>query len=512
MSGLLLGIRFLAGRYHATGWDHQVNEGLVEWPPSPWRIMRALVAAAYRLPAPPTREELAGILAELREPPVYRLPAASLGHTRHYMPGWNREATVLVFDAFAAVGNGPHDPSGELVVAWPQAQLSAAQTALLERIVAALGFLGRAESWVEARVIREDTPFSWNARPTTDEATHLHAARLLALQPEADFSEWRTRYEAEAPATRSRRLRTPVPRDLIDIVTQDSDSIHRGGWSGVPGTRWVTYALDVDPFQVRIRSRPRQFPFATIARYRVVSRVRPPLTAAVAIGDRLRQALMSHSRGDDGLPLPVFSGKDASGVPLRDRGHAYYLPADDDRDGRIDHLLVWARCGFDADARSAIERLQWLWGDEGFDLELALVSFGTREDYGNPQANPDRGSPAQLGPARMWESRTPFVLVRHPKRRGGRLLDGPEEQLRRELGYLGLPKPVAIEPIEGTEAGVYTPWHRYLLRRREGGGSRGTQRGLGFRIVFAEPVWGPIAIGYGAHQGLGQFEALPRSE
>jgi CRISPR-associated protein Csb2 len=38
-----LRLRFPGGRYHATPWGHHVNEGQVEWPPSPWRLLRALM-------------------------------------------------------------------------------------------------------------------------------------------------------------------------------------------------------------------------------------------------------------------------------------------------------------------------------------------------------------------------------------------------------------------------------------------------------------------------------------
>ena len=51
-----LAIRFPLGRYHANPWDRSVNEGAAEWPPSPWRILRALVATWHTrwpgLPAP----------------------------------------------------------------------------------------------------------------------------------------------------------------------------------------------------------------------------------------------------------------------------------------------------------------------------------------------------------------------------------------------------------------------------------------------------------------------------
>ena len=46
----MLAIRFLfpAGRYHATPWGRHVNEADVEWPPSPWRLLRALIATWHR--------------------------------------------------------------------------------------------------------------------------------------------------------------------------------------------------------------------------------------------------------------------------------------------------------------------------------------------------------------------------------------------------------------------------------------------------------------------------------
>ena len=74
----------IAGRYHATGWDHHVNEGTIEWPPSPWRILRALIAAAYRAGAP--MEGVRNLIDRLTGLPRYRLPEAVAAHVRHYMP------------------------------------------------------------------------------------------------------------------------------------------------------------------------------------------------------------------------------------------------------------------------------------------------------------------------------------------------------------------------------------------------------------------------------------------
>ena len=39
---LTITVHFDLGRYHATPWGRNVNEGTVEFPPSPWRVLRAL--------------------------------------------------------------------------------------------------------------------------------------------------------------------------------------------------------------------------------------------------------------------------------------------------------------------------------------------------------------------------------------------------------------------------------------------------------------------------------------
>jgi hypothetical protein len=53
--------------------------------------------------------------------------------------------------------------------------------------------------------------------------------------------------------------------------------------------------------------------------------------------------------------------------------------------------------------------------------------------------------------------------------------------------------------------GRSTPWHAFRTVRAGGAGRRSTAAGYGFHLAFAEPVWGPIAVGYGAHFGLGTF-------
>ncbi|PSQ92574.1 MAG: type I-U CRISPR-associated protein Cas5/Cas6, partial [Proteobacteria bacterium SW_6_67_9] len=165
-----IAFRFPAGRFHATPWGRHVNEAEVEWPPSPWRILRALVAT-WHLKADVERYPqtlLDGLVERLCEQlPAYRVPSGVRAHTRHYMPqaernivrltfdanghrvGWvadpnnkkkTKPDTALVFDGFVRLA-----PDAELVAAWPDVELDAEQMALLDALLRDLGFLGRGE-------------------------------------------------------------------------------------------------------------------------------------------------------------------------------------------------------------------------------------------------------------------------------------------------------------------------------------------------------------------------------
>ena len=186
-----LAFRFPAGRYHATPWGRNVNEADVAWPPEPWRLLRALIAAWWRKGdrARWSEDDLARLIDTLAETlPEYSLPAGAIhAHTRHYMPTGGldkgRPKTTLVFDAFVRL------PSGStLVAAWPRVTLEPAPFALAADLARAIGYLGRAESWTECEALAE-----WdgvvNCRPL-DANPSGDPVRLLApLSPDAYSAE-----------------------------------------------------------------------------------------------------------------------------------------------------------------------------------------------------------------------------------------------------------------------------------------------------------------------------------
>lgn len=243
-----------------------------------------------------------------------------------------------------------------------------------------------------------------------------------------------------------------------------------------------------------------------VAWFAIGAAVRPAITRAIAVGDCVRRALVAHSNGH-----PIFVGR-MNGAPRTGHGHAFVLPADDDGDGRLDRIVICARDGFDERALRALERLHRapVWGYGGPDLRMTWLATCRADDVGGLVGESTRGRVAQLGPARIWESHTPFVPPRFPRKDGRRAADTVEAQARRMIAGLGLPAPAAIEPLAGEETPAGVPWARFLLQRRRGGGACGVVRGHGLRLVFDRPVTGPIALGYGAHQGLGQLVAVAR--
>src|SRR5438067_723703 len=125
---ITLNLTFPAGRFHATPWGRHVNEGVPEWPPSPWRLLRALVATWRRRCPDLSEAAVRRVLEQLLPPPQFYLPPARVAHTRHYMPLNTKTVhdlkgggNTLVFDTFVAVPR--HEP---VIMHWPDASCSPA--------------------------------------------------------------------------------------------------------------------------------------------------------------------------------------------------------------------------------------------------------------------------------------------------------------------------------------------------------------------------------------------------
>jgi len=214
----------------------------------------------------------------------------------------------------------------------------------------------------------------------------------------------------------------------------------------------------------------------------------------------------------------TFTGCDELGRPQKGHAHAYIFSESNlalgrGKGGEITHVTVYAPAGFRSREVAALEGLREVRGS-GICADLTLLGLGRPEDFGG--TNADKGKSLLLAKSRSWVSRTPFIPTRHPKatRAGAPKLDSmglqigsPEHELRRLIDLAGLPAPSTVEPVSFTDlAGQRIDWSSFRRARSLGGGRRAGSVGYGFRIEFAESVRGPVALGYGAHFGMGGFE------
>jgi CRISPR-associated protein Csb2 len=525
-------IRFPARRYHATPWGHHVNEGLIEWPPSPWRLLRALMATGFTAgpwdehgPPPTGRsliEKLAGVL------PVYHLPRAAGAHTRHYMPidkldKAGQPNRTLVFDTWAQVDEGA------LTVTW-KTTLTADEADLLSALAERMGYLGRSESWTQARLLDPEDPL-----PATEACVPSDAppppgweqVSLLAPQPPPDYDQWRDVAVREAltaagsggrKPTKHQREKAvePYPRDLIDCLQVETGFLRKHGWSQPPGTRRVFYHRPVDALESGA-PRPRFKP-ATAAPVQAMLlalstaggnlHALPPVTRTLPQAELFHRALTRHATRDGGT-CPAITGCDRSGRPLRGpHDHAHVLPLDLDGDGHLDHLLIWASGGLDGDAQAAVRSVRKTYAKGQPDpLRVALAGAGELDDLRCLPGEPGRQIRAILGPADgglTWISRTPFVAPRYLKKSGRNTLTG---QVAAELASRKLPKPQSVTVLEPGDRPERLR-HRHFIRVRGRGPKPPIDFGYSLEVRLDEPITGPLCLGYGSHFGLGRFESV----
>ncbi len=262
-----------------------------------------------------------------------------------------------------------------------------------------------------------------------------------------------------------------------------------------------------------------------IGQFAFASEVLPAVTETLPVAELARRSLMSiYGRQNPDANGAKGRSRTFAGHELPDQRridqhqHAFYLPTDEDGDGRLDRITIFAEEGFGAGELHALESLRELRGQgRGMANPLRL------EPIGIPRSA--ERSKSLLATACRWISATPFVAPRHVKRNGTKrdpanvLKDVPaflrlvlKEELTRIVSHLGTMSidDVRIEPILD-ENGAFRVGPRRLnplqfKRARAKDGGEGSRRLAGaFRLTFNRPVAGPIVLGHCAHFGLGLF-------
>jgi CRISPR-associated protein Csb2 len=529
-----MNLRFPGGRYHATPWGHHVNEGLIEWPPSPWRLLRALIASGFSsqewVEIPSVARQLVYKLAQ--ELPSYRLPQASAAHSRHFMPigtlAKGREQTTLVFDTWANVGNG------NLLIDWPS-PLNEEESTLLKQLAARLGYLGRSESWVEAEVIvnSEASIAEFNAFPVR-EGTHPGQAyeqiSLMAAIPSEDYRSWQQQtttpiLEGTQPPVSTRKPTAKqfaklgaqraqaiaaYPPDLLACLTKDTSWWKQHGWSQPPGSQRVLYWRRADSLQVgapppsrRVSVRPVTTMLLALTTPSGNKFALPPCSRTLPQAELFHRTVVGRAGKGGSIHCPALTGKDEQGHPLRQNHvHAHTLPVDLDGDGHLDHIIIYTPMGLCGAAQNAIRSMRKTWAKGGVgDIQVAVAGHGDVAMLRQLPPPLQKQVEQLLGPdggARVWESVTPFVPPRFVKPRGRNTLYG---QVSAELSSRRLPDVQSVQ----VDMELTRELRHYIRRRSRGGVPPFADIGYGLRLVFSEPVTGPLVLGYASHYGIGLF-------
>ena len=498
---------FPLGRFHARCWNQpQFDENAVEWPPSPWRLLRAIVARWYQYSRetgdyePKKRDRVLSALAG--GVPAYRLPCEATGQAKllQYQPTevkftkkkgeaeMRRAVPTLVPDGFRIV------PKGETVLwVWGEAELASGDRALLSAILARVHYFGRSESLTHLRLLPVGSPVPQANCALTESG--LGSLRPVLVNMEVDGLFER----------------------ILELSGESGGAIPRG-------TRYL-YANPPEG-----KGRPncanpcdRRAQRMDVARFSLSATVLPLVTESLRMAEMARWALMSHfgrateQSGERGKSR-VFSGKDEDGRPLGQHGHAFYLPTDEDGDGRLDHLTVFAPDGFGPEETRALNRLNVLRdpaSNEGRKpVRALLLGLGAAKDY----------HPGPLRASGTWVSVSPYIATRYAKTRGQSRVDlaSPEaragflvEDLNTQVRAIRpdlanwVRSGLRVEPLWDDQlvfriGGRWRPieFQRY---RRKRGDEGGRYLAGAFRLRFPEAVAGPLVFGRSSHFGMGLF-------
>jgi len=464
-------ITLLSGRYGATPWGRSEHEGQVEYPPSPWRLLRAVLHGAYTLTG---SGQLPDGVAELVErlavqQPSYHLPFGEYGQIRGFRPVYGNEPVPPLdtygggysqakgkrrsfIDSYLELGAG-----AAVHVSWP-VDLDAEQERLLGACLAGLSYLGRAEY-----------PAIWQVVPSMPAAN-------CCPDPVGSLSVLGCGSE-----------------QVLEGLLMNAQQGRQEGRQSLPGQHWFAYRYN--PQRPAVRTDGSNAPAVNRALYAFLADYAMPASAGMAWTDRLHRTLLRKAPAS-----PLFAGV-AGGQPLAEDQRAWYCWHQSD--GSISALEVLSPQPFSHEEIEALQQLRRLYGRGGAEVPLRLM----RLDH------------ASFGRHQRLRTATPMLLYTTP--RPGKLQRSPAAQAIQSLlwglGEQGKMPPGAFE-IEGATTWLQHPSHGRIDAQVldvvdgpgiAGRGDRKAASGLGFHVELQSEQGLPaIGIGWGRHFGAGRLEAV----
>ena len=496
---LAIKFNFLTGGYHATTWGRHANdEAAAEWPPSPWRIVRALTSTWKQFLPDLQESDVSPIIEKLAsERPKFHLPPAAVAHSRHYMPlgetervretGKEKEKVKLFFDIFVST-----EKNARLYVVWDGVEIDERQRETLSTLLAAMPYLGRAETWIKASLV------SSHPEPNCKPVESLGAGE----------GDWE-RIMVLAPSIR------PDPERLLKAALSERSAIQRSGRilpEGVERARYARKRGILNTERAGASSSPKRAAAATVVRLSMTGDThQPSVVDTLRWGDAAHKTAVRKSRKSGGAS-PALSGIDPrTDKPISDpkHPHAFYIPADEDGDGGLDTLTIWAPGGLSEDDVYALASMRDLYTRaREARVRLSYLGHGIASDF-------DGVSPL-FCESSSWKSVTPYIPSRHLPRRGRYSVKkraGWEKQARREIEERGCEwnlesvnfkrsaDGARLTPL--SQSGGNAPLAAQFFKHRANGAR--VNAAMTLTLEFSEAVRGPVAFGYGCHFGMGLF-------
>ena len=502
---------FPLGRFHANPWRaFPFEDPHGEWPPSPWRLLRAILARSYQLErerdiqCQAWRDSLVRSFStstvawylppfSWRGPGLRQYQLAIFGFDP---PNWkqkrvNAEKTyrpTLVQDHFWVVGSLKASTDAGIVwwivegEAWSKDQLDWLD-ACLERMT----YFGRAEAITEIQRVKK-LPKDADVNCVLEQMPSSGSVPILVPTADATLEQ-------------------------VQAVTDDPSSVAN---STVPlGARWLYAKRPVRPPAKLPCSNPRMRKPTRLVQFAIGTRVSPPRKSIVVLTQRFRGRVIRQFLAGSWQQASVtqreaarlLTGKEADGSSLRDHQHphARFGILFDDETGKATRLLVWRDQPFSDDEQRAILNAAEQ------ELQLAFAKAGARDPWTVRLVPLDSHVPPPYGfgeqPYSRWKTAAPYVPPRYVYNRRGRVKAGesPEEQLRLELARQGYDTTDLMISIDDQA----TQWTRVHRPRRDRDDPTNTERrGYQVSLTFDTPVRGPISLGHSSHFGLGLFVAV----
>lgn len=485
---------FPLGRFHANPWKASpYDDPHGEWPPSPWRLLRACLARSFqweRESGLPALQE--ALVSALRTSSIsWHLPTATgrgPGIRQYHPADFKRvpagadEPGMMTYNTTKVQDNfWLTSPDANLTWIIEGGDWTPELAQLLASCLDRMTYFGRAESITAARLITAPADNllpncvltdrrSNSAVPVLCWSPDVTLAQVLLTSDEAKTNPppgaiWRYADRPQRTPTKPRpvtihRLRSPI--HFIQFAL---------------GSHVAPLYTDA----VRITER-----FRTRMLGRFVERLS---------GQRIKGNAWSNATPEIKAQGALLSGKHADGTPLEGHRHPYLLlHGEPDRPTR---LCIWRAEPFTGDEQAAIlsaasHPLELSYKNDPWTITLVPLDQMVLRP-------PGFGKQAST----RWRTLTPWVPPCHALDKKGRPKPGQslEEQLQRELSQhaVSLAEPAVIERVGWVKS------HQPTSSRRDSGPTNTSKLGYNVSLSLTAPYKEPLILGHSSHFGLGLF-------